>query len=142
MKTKLDKIKDVSDALNEYVQSIDLTKDYNSIALTRSNMYQYGEEVESYDMIDLYDFATKTDSYSTRSAERLINAIDSAVLYNVSNSSDSHGLSVYLPYKGTASAKLKFLELYSRMDSFKEVNQREKGIKELLSHLFFDKECI
>ncbi len=118
----LSKIDKVSEALNEYVNSIDLTQDYSSIAITRSNMYQYGEDVESYDMIDLYDFATKTDTYSKRSAERLINAVDSAVLYNVSNSSDSHGLSVYLPYRGTDNIKTKFLQLYSRMNKFKDYN--------------------
>lgn len=116
----LSKIARLNKELDEYISSIDLTKSYNDIVKIRSNLYQYGLESTNYDMIDLYDFIIQTKDYASENNSKLINTIDDTILYNNTNSSTSHGLSIYFPYKGTEGIKNKFLNVYENLNYSEE----------------------
>ena len=95
----LSKIPKINELLGTYIQNVDLSNNYNAISKIRANMYQYGVESPSYDMVDLYDLANGMKSYSSN-ATALMNSIKDAVVYTYANNSYSHGLSVYFPYNG------------------------------------------
>ncbi len=117
----LSKIQNVIDNLNTYIDKVDIKNNYINISTLRSNSYQYGGNQEDYDMIDLYDFVSNSKSYYSDNdkTQKLLKSIDEAVIYNKTNTNNSHGLSVYFPYKGKVEVKKMFLELYNRMNKFK-----------------------
>ena len=112
----LSKIDKVNILLDEYISSINLTQNYSNISKIRSNLYQYGYEEPSYDMIDLYEFVNSTKEYANVDGQKLMKAIDECVVYNNSNNNLSHGLSIYFPYNGRKSIKNMFLkEVYENL---------------------------
>ena len=113
----LSKIDNINKQLDEYISGLDLSKNYNDIVKIRTDAYQYGQEARNYDMIDLYDFIAKTSEYSTKDSKKLLETIESAVIYNETNEKDSHGLSIYFPYNGGKGQKYKYInEVYSHLD--------------------------
>ena len=113
----LSKMDNINKLLDEYITGIDLSKNYNDIVKIRTNAYQYGQEAQNYDMIDLYDFIEKTSEYSTKDSKKLLSAIESAIIYNETNEENSHGLSIYFPYRGGKGQKYKYInEVYSHLD--------------------------
>lgn len=114
----LSKITNVTNEFNKFISNINLKNNYNTISRIRSTAYQYGNSAESYDMIDLYNFASKVASESNYSASTLLNSIKSAVVFNDSNMKNSYGLSIYFPYKGSIGAKAKFLNVYDKLTNF------------------------
>ena len=111
----LSKIKEVNKYLNEYIKSIDLVNNYNDIVRVRAGLYQYGNEYQEYNMVDLYSFVEKTSIYAKNDSKKLLNAINDAVLYNYTNNSSSHGISIYFPYSGADNVKKYFLQVYSNL---------------------------
>jgi hypothetical protein len=68
-------------------------------------------------MVDLYTLAERINDYSAVSNEKLITAINNAVVYNWSREvQESHGLSVYFPYKGSGLNQYKYLNAYNDID--------------------------
>lgn len=112
----LSKIDKVNEALNEYITGIDLSKNYNDIVKIRTMAYQYGNDASDYDMIDLYEFVSKSGQFSTKNNSKLLKAIDEAIIYNRTNEKESHGLSIYFPYNGRKAMKYKFLEVYQKLN--------------------------
>ena len=112
----LSKIEKVNQELDTYIASIDLNKYYNSISKLRATIFQYGTDATDYDMIDLYDFVVRTKSYASIDNKKILDAIKDAVVYNKSNNEDSHGLSIYFPYKGRDAARKKFLSVYNNLN--------------------------
>ena len=108
----LSKIGEINKELDKFIEGIDLEKDYKNISKIRANIFQYGSDVASFDMIDLYEFVEEVSKYSSVNSDNLLNAIDEAVVYNKSNDNGSHGLSIYFPYKGKAAMKAKYLAVY------------------------------
>ncbi|MBO6195273.1 MAG: hypothetical protein J6O56_02860 [Bacilli bacterium] len=116
----LSKIDSVIEELDNFISGIDLKKDYNSISRIRGNLYQYatsGGGADSYDTIDLYSLIDELDKYSTVDSSRVKSKIDEAVLYNYTNISSSHGMSVYFPYNGMSTFKTKFLNVYKKLNA-------------------------
>ena len=116
----LSKIDKVNKLLDEYISSINLTENYSKISKLRANLYQYGSEEPSYDMIDLYEFIMGTKEYASVDSKKLIDAINECVVYNNSNDASSHGLSIYFPYSGRKGAQYKYLNIYEELDYSKE----------------------
>ena len=96
--SKIDKINKELDSFSKELNANISTK-YNEIAKLRSNLEQYGEDQKEYDMIDLYDLASKLKNYN--SASNVMKEIDNAVIYNFTNNDYSHGLSIYFPYNSS-----------------------------------------
>ena len=116
----LSKIDSVVSELGTFVSGIDLTKNYADIIRVRGNLYQYGYSFHGdgkYDMVDLYTLAERINDYSAVSNEKLITAINNAVVYNWTREvQESHGLSVYFPYKGSGLNQYKYLNTYNDID--------------------------
>ena len=113
----LSKIDKVNKELDNYIKELDLSKNYADIVKIRTNAYQYGQDAPNYDMIDLYDFVSKSSKFSTNNGQNLLNALEDAIIYNSTNENNSHGLSIYFPYKGGKGQKYKFIEeVYSHLN--------------------------
>lgn len=116
----LNKVDDVVSDLNNFINGIDINRYYSDIIKIRGNMYQYAYSFYgdgSYDMVDLYTLVDNIDVYSTVKSDELLNSINEAVIYNWSEyEKNSHGLSVYFPYKGSVLAQAKFLGVYNELD--------------------------
>ena len=113
--TDLSKVDKVSNALNEFSKDLNknVESNYKDFSKIRSNMYQYGESEPAYDMIDLYNLTEKFDKYSNK-GEEVRKAIDEAVVYNWTNTTFSHGLSIYFPYNNNV-----FLDGYNTISTSK-----------------------
>ena len=109
----LSKIDKVLDELDEFIEGVDVDKNYSSISRFRSTTYQYGDEAVVFDTIDLKTMITELSNYSTKSAKNLLNAMNEAIVYNYSNVSTSNGLSIYFPYRGPREYQAEFLRLHS-----------------------------
>ena len=101
----LSKVSELEFALNDFIKDIDLSKNYNQIARIRSQMLQYGSDYSVYDSIDLYNFVNNIKSLSPTKAQKLLDCINNAIIYNKSSDTRSKGLSIYLPYNGTTDEK-------------------------------------
>lgn len=96
--SKMDKVTENLDKFSKNLSSNVDTK-YNEFLRIRENMDQYAYTEESaYDMVDAYDFANKYANYDKEGAESLKSSIEEAVVYNSTNNTYSHGLSIYFPY--------------------------------------------
>ncbi len=116
----LNKIDDVVSELDEFISGIDLSENYADIIRIRGSLYQYAYSFynqEAYDMVDLYSLIDNITQYSSVSSDDLLAAIDEAVVYNWSEMvEESHGLSIYFPYKGGTLTQNKFLSVYNDLD--------------------------
>lgn len=111
----LSKVDKVNKLLGEFIESIDLQKNYANIVRIRSNLYQYGYtsfDISDYDTVDLYTLVDKLSDYSDTSKDELLEAIDEAIVYNWSKQKDSHGLSIYFPYNANKVIQSSFLDVY------------------------------
>ncbi len=141
------KIEKLSDSFDKFSSDIaqKLTTNYNEFARIRANLNQYAVDEPAYDMIDLYDFVSHFSKYSN-SAKQVLTNIESAVEYNYSNNSYSHGLSIYYPYNkdsflnnyyekiSVSDEYTKFVEQFYQLKTTKEKNKsfasfQEKKVK-------------
>ena len=109
----LSKIGKVKIALNDFFSDIDSASNFNTISRVRANLYQYGEDAPYLNMVDLYNLVDELRDLSPNKADKLLSAIDDAIIYNWATDSSSRGLSIYFPYKGKDSFKSKFISDYS-----------------------------
>ena len=117
----LSKLDNLNKELDKYIQGIDITKNYKNISLARSNLYQYGSTESSfYDTVDLYELVNSLSKYATSDVNSLLMAINNAIKYNMSNSENSHGLSIYFPYNANKGAKKMFLKVYENLNYSQE----------------------
>lgn len=114
--TKVDK---VNEELDRFINGIDLTNNYSDIVRVRSSLFQYAFNYygyTDYDMVDLYTMVDKIDDYSTTSSTNLLTAINDAVVYNWTSIEESHGLSIFFPYKASASVQNYMISKYNDFD--------------------------
>lgn len=106
----LTKIQDLNNLLEDFSKSINIEEDYSLIARARNNIFQYGgEEGIDYDTIDLYSFINSIKSIDETKANKLLNKIEETILYSKTNENNSHGISIYMPYKGQEKVRNYFL---------------------------------
>ena len=109
----------VKKELNKFIKGIDISNNYNDIVRVRSEWFQYGYSFygdASYDMVDLQTLVEGLDEYSNVNSDKLLAAINNAVEYNWSTLDESHGLSIFFPYKGSKEIQNGFLSLYDDFD--------------------------
>ncbi len=129
----LNKIKNLTQSLNEFIKNIDLKNNYNEISRIRSNLYQYAytqSDSAEYDMVDLYNLINKLKKYDEKSAKKVLSNIESAVEYNWATNNNSRGISIYFPYNADKNVKKLFLNIYS---NFKNLDDYYNFIKEFYS---------
>lgn len=107
----LSKVDKVFDEYVKFIKEIDFNSNYYNVSKIRSSMHTYGGE--DFDMIDLYSFVSKLSSYSKYDSKKVLNAIDDAVLYFVTNDSNvNNGLSIYFPSSNNSNSKY-LLSIYN-----------------------------
>ena len=111
----LSKIDTVVDELDKFIGGIDLKKDYSNISRIRGNLYQYGGSEDVFDSVDLLSFVKQAEKYSSVKADKLISAIEDAIVYNNTNIKESNGISIYFPFKGRGAVS-RFLQVYKKLD--------------------------
>ena len=115
----LSKIDDVLNELDNFITGVDIKNNYNEVSRIRGNLYQYATSAggNSYDTVDLYSLIDELKGISTVDSNRVKNKLNEAVLYNYTNMSGSHGISIYFPYNGMSKAKIKFLNVYKKINA-------------------------
>ena len=114
----LTKIKELDSSLNEFVKSINVSNNYNALASIRRSIYTYGNNrVNDYDTIDLYNLTEKLESLSTNKSayKKVIDSINSVVLYTSNLNDHSNGIAVYFPYYGSKTAIEVHLNTFNKL---------------------------
>lgn len=113
----LSKIDDLVDSINKFFSDVDVTSSYATIARAKSNLYAYaGTDSDYYDMIDLYNFVNELRELSPEKADKVLNNIETAVLYNWATNDSSRGISIYFPYSTKTYTTGFYLGIYSLID--------------------------
>ena len=102
----LSALPELEEALGEFSEglsgSITVPAAMQTLSAARQNSESYGDEpgAVSFDMIDLYNFVDRQTTADVHLANVLIDAIEKAVVYEVSGSQRmySYGLSIYFPF--------------------------------------------
>lgn len=118
----LSKIGELEKSVNDMFEDININSNYNTIAKVRSNLYQYASDSPGYDMVDLYNLIDGIKDISPNKANKVLKSIENAVVYNWATNSQSRGLSIYFPYKGTTKYKNAFLQIYNTFPNIKQYN--------------------
>lgn len=121
----LSKVEDLVVSLNDFVSDINVSQNYNDIAKVRSNLYQYAysqAEDPSYDMVDLYNLVDGLKNLSLEKAEKVLENLESAVVYNWATNDNSRGMSIYFPYNAGSAEKKYLLSIYDSFASFGDYN--------------------
>ena len=113
----LSKINGVISELDKFLSGVNIASNFNVISRIRSNMYQYGMDNKNYDTVDLYSLVSELKNYSSVSADKVLAAIDGAVIHSTTNLKNSNGLSVYFPYNGQKAYISLYLRSYKNMAS-------------------------
>ena len=111
----LSKIENLTKNVDELFKNIDVEDNYIKIAKARNNVFQYAEDEEMYDMVDLYNFVEKLKDISPDKSEKVINSFEKTVVYNWATDPRSRGLSIYFPYYGEVFIE-DFLKIYDDFD--------------------------
>lgn len=80
----LSKINTILTELDRFVKGLNINTDYANIARVRANLYQYGYteyQEPYYDTVDLKNLVTSLSSYSKTSSDKLVKALDDAIVY-------------------------------------------------------------
>lgn len=97
----LSKFEQFNDDLEKFIATIDVSKNYYSIARIRRNMYTYGRNQNNdYDTVDLYSLIEELEPYTnnTRLLNNLKSSINDLIVINSASDNYSHGISAYFPY--------------------------------------------
>lgn len=101
---------------------------FSSIASTRDSTKRFGmsaisDRGSSYDLIDVGNLAENTMEDYGATSEDLLHWVDQAVVYEVSNVENTHGLSMYFPYDNKTLFQYygdMFYELYEDCTGYQE----------------------
>ncbi len=135
----LKQMRNVVESLDDFLSDIQgdfLTeKGLKKFGESRKNSESFGKMAvgESSDLVDIIDLVKKL-GISHSSAQKLINSVEKAVLYNFTGDlkKKSTGLSVYLPERNTAEITEQIMETYYDLEFSEEYKE---FIKEYLSKL-------
>lgn len=114
----LSEIDTLNAALNEFIKSVDINKDYYEISNYRRKTHTYGiSQTYDYDTIDLYDLVESlgTITNNKTSSNKVLNEIKEAVKYTSNINDYSNGLSIYFPYFGSETSIETHLSLFNKI---------------------------
>ena len=105
--------KELTNAINDFFTSIDVSQNYNRIAKVRSSLYEYGY-MEKYrtseaQQVDLYNLVNGLRDLNPEKADKIIELVNKYVKYNWSTDDRSKGISIVFPYNVINSNHLNFL---------------------------------
>lgn len=101
---------------NDFMETVNVKDNYSALTKMRSALFQYGYsyygEID-YDMVDLYTLVSGLRAFSDYDTTELFKLYDEMVIYNKSSLADSHGVSIYFPYRGSKTSK--FVKVYNNL---------------------------
>ena len=121
--SKIDKLNETFDA---FISGINLKKNYSKIVKIRDNAFQFAYnygDTKVYDTVDLYNLVMQLEKYSSYSSKKVFDAFDKAIIYHWSLIDDTHGLSVYFPYRGSRTWQNKQLAIYDDLNYSSKYNE-------------------
>ena len=124
----LSKIDKLNKTLNDFIKTIDITRNYYDISSIRRRLHTYGiVQTNDYDTIDLYGlveaFGRITNDNNLK--DTLLEDINNAHVYTSNFNDYSNGISIYFPYYGSKTAVEKHLSLFEKIandDYFSFIN--------------------
>ena len=117
---KLSKIDDLNKEVSEFFKDIDISENFYKISKARANLFQYGTDIEEYDMVDLYNLVDELKDISPNKAQKVLDTLEKTITYNWATDKRSRGLSIYFPYKGKQVYKEKFIKVYDNLSSLSD----------------------
>ena len=99
----LGEVSNLVNALNKYIDSIDLNSNYYNISRARMKLHTYsGSANYIYDTVDLYELVEALEPYSNNKqlASDVKSALGETIKYNKAFNEHSNGLSIYFPFYG------------------------------------------
>ena len=128
----LSKIEQLNKDMDSFFSKIDVGNNYNNIARIRSGLLQYaGDQALDYDTVDLYSLVNNLKSYATKEADKLLNTIKETIVYNWASSTESNGIAIYFPYKGSSYAKsVHMSQVYDKLSLNKSYTRFIKDFQE------------
>lgn len=103
---KLNKIENFEKNLNDLFHDIDgnLLKEFSNISRTRSDTKTFGKTSSSgYDLVDAYDLIDNLPSKYYEKVNNLKSSIEDLVVYQKTDLTGAHGVSLYFPYENKES---------------------------------------
>ena len=130
----LNKISDLDEKLNSFIESIDINKNYYNLTSARRKLFTFGTvQTKDYDVVDLYEFVTALQPYSSdkKSYASVTDSINDVVVYTSNFNDHSNGLSIYFPYYGSDTAVEIHLASFNKLwdDSYTKFVNTFYGIR-------------
>ena len=134
----LSKVEKLTQEFETAISSIDIKKNYSNLSKIRSNMLQFaanGSNDSTYfDTIDMYDLMLKLNDLGVVDSSSFTRAFKEAVVYFYTNDpDDTHGLSVYFPYKGAKKYRDYLVKLYDTFDFMTDYKKFINNFNSLLN---------
>ncbi len=138
----LSKVNKLAQEYQKFMNSIDVSKDYNGLSRVRSKMLQFAMTSDSsateYDTVDMYDFVKQLyqdSSVNTSSPDAFYNAFKETIKYYYTNGpiGQTNGLSVYFPYNAQSYIREIFLTEYKDISSLKDYYKLINNFNQILN---------
>ena len=120
-------------SINEFFGEIDSIDNFNTISKVRANIYQYGSDDLSYDMVDIYNLVNELRYLAPKKADNVLKNISETVVYNWATDQQSRGISIYFPYNGESFVKQFFMNVYNdinELDTYRRFINNFSRIKD------------
>ena len=134
----LSKVEALTKEFESLLKNVNVKSSFSSLSRIRSNMLQFAangsNDLTLFDTIDMYDLVKKLNDNSIANSgnfEKLFN--DTVVYYYTNNPDDTHGLSVYFPYKGAKQYRDYLTKLYGTFDFMSDYGKFVSDYNSLLN---------
>lgn len=114
----LSKITKLISMIDDYFSTLDVDKNYAEISRIRANMDQYGvmsSNVSDYDTVDLYELLGNLKNINSSASNIQKYIKNDVIVYNWATNNHSNGISIYLPYTSSETAKRLHFSVYEKV---------------------------
>lgn len=114
----LNEIDNLNSKLNDFIEKIDVKKNYYEISNYRRKAHTYGiSQTYDYDTVDLYTLVESLGKISNEKdlSNSVLNEIKNTIKYTSNLNNYSNGLSIYFPYFGKDSSIETHLSLFGKV---------------------------
>lgn len=124
----LSKIDKLEKNIEKFFSSVDVESNFKNISKIRANLPQYAFSFASssssvYDSVDLYNLIVSMRNVSSKKANKVLDSIEEAVIYNYASNDKSRGLSIYFPYNAPIAQRAEALEIYTDFQKLKNYHE-------------------
>ena len=134
----LSKVDRLTQEFEKLISGINIKTSFSSISRIRSNMLQFAangsNNTTDFDTVDMYDLIKKLNDNSlvdSKDFEKIFN--ETIAYYYTNNPEDTHGLSVYLPYRASKKVRDYLVKTYGTFDFMSEYGKFVSNFNSLLN---------